>query len=112
MKYRYKVLHGTMRERIREIIIQTCDEMCGHIVRGVLAGDHVHMFLSIPPRLSLSDVMQRIKGGSSRRIRMEFPELCKRYWSRRYWARGYFSTTSGNVTDDIIMQYLELHSVK
>ena len=99
MKYRYKVLHGTMRERIREIIIQTCDEMCVHIVRGVLAGDHVHMFLSIPPKLSLSDVMQRIKGGSSRRIRMEFPELRKRYWGRRYWARGYFSTTSGNVTD-------------
>ena len=101
-----------MRERIREIIIQTCDEMGVHIVRGVLAGDHVHMFLSIPPKLPLSGVMQRIKGGSSRRIQMEFPELRKRYWGRRYWARGYFSTTSGNVTDDIIMQYLELHSVK
>ena len=111
-KYRYKVLHGTMRERIREIIIQTCDEMCVHIVRGVLAGDHVHMFLSIPPKLSLSDVMQRIKGRSSRRIQMEFRELRKRYWGRRFWARGYFSTTSGNVMDDIIMQYLELHSVK
>ena len=77
-KYRYKVLHGTMRERIREIIIQTCDEMGVHIVRGVLAGDHVHMFLSIPPKLSLSDVMQRIKGRSSRRNQMEFPELRKR----------------------------------
>jgi len=99
-----------MRERIREIIRQTCDEMGVHIVRGVLARDHVHMFLSIPPKLSLSNVMQRIKGRSSRRIQMEFPELRKRYWGRRFWARGYFSTTSGNVTDDIIMQYLELHS--
>ena len=106
-KYRYKVLQGPMRERIREIIRQTCDEMGVHIVRGVLARDHVHMFLSIPPKLSLSDVMQRIKGRSSRRIQMEFPELRK-----RFWARGYFSTTSGNVTDDIIMQYLELHSAK
>lgn len=106
-KYRYKVLQGPMRERIRQIIRQTCEEMDVHIVRGVLARDHVHMFLSIPPRLSLSDVMQRIKGRSSRRIQMEFPELRK-----RYWARGYFSTTSGNVTDDIIMQYLELHSAK
>ena len=56
--------------------------------------------------------MQRIKGRSSRRIQMEFPDLRKRYWGRRFWARGYFSTTSGNVTDDVINQYLELHSSK
>lgn len=103
---------GAMRERIREIIIQTCEELGVHIVKGVLARDHVHMFLSVPPKLSLSDVMQRIKGRSSRRIQMEFPDLRKRYWRRRFWARGYFSTTSGNVTDDVIRQYLELHSSK
>ena len=74
-KYRYKVLQGAMRERIREIIIQTCGELGVHIVKGVLARDHIHMFLSIPPKLSLSDVMQRIKGRSSRRIQMEFPDL-------------------------------------
>lgn len=111
-KYRYKVLQGAMRERIRVIIIQTCEELDVHIVKGVLARDHIHMFLSIPPKLSLSDVMQRIKGRSSRRIQMEFPDLRKRYWGRRFWARGYFSTTSGNVTDDVIKQYLELHSTK
>jgi putative transposase len=85
-------MQGPMRERLRKIIRRTCDEMGVHIVRGVLARDHVHMFLSIPPKLSLSDVMQRIKGRSSRRIQMEFPELRKRYWGRRFWARGYFST--------------------
>ena len=111
-KYRYKVLQGAISERIREIIVQTCAEMGGHIVQGVLGRDHVHMFLSIPPKLALSNVMQRIEGRSSRRIQMEFPELRKRYWGRRFWARGYFSTTSGNVTDDIITQYLELHSSK
>ena len=111
-KYRDAVLQGAMRERIRQIIRQTSDEMGVYIVRDVLARDHVHMFLSTPLKLSLSDVMQRIKGRSSRRIQMEFPELRKRYWGRRFWARGYFSTTSGNGTDDIIMQYLELHSAK
>ena len=73
-KYRYKVLEVPKRERIREIIRQTCEEMGVHIVRVALARDHVHMFLSIPPKLSLSDVMQRIKGRSSRRIQMEFPD--------------------------------------
>lgn len=75
-KYRYKVLKGPMRERIREIIMQTCAEMDVHIVKGVLGRDHVHMFLSIPPKLSLSDVMQRIKGRSSRRIQMALLRDC------------------------------------
>jgi len=48
-KYRYKVLHGAMRERIRKIIIQTCDELGAHVLKGVLARDHIHMFLSINP---------------------------------------------------------------
>ncbi len=109
-KYRYRVLQGAIRERIRDIIRQVCSEMGVHIVKGVLARDHVHMFLSVPPQLAIATVMQRIKGRSSRRVQMEFPELRKRYWGKRFWARGYFSATSGNVTDDIILQYLELHS--
>ena len=109
-KYRYKVLHGALRERLRTIIRQTCDELDVHIVRGVLAQDHIHMFVSIPPKLSLAQVVQRIKGRSSRRLQLEFPHLRKRYWGKRFWARGYFSTTSGNVTDKTIIRYLELHS--
>lgn len=68
------------------------------------------MFLSVPPHLPILTLMKRIKGRSSRRIQMEYPELCKRYRGRRFWARGYFSPTSGNVTDDVIMQYLEFQS--
>ena len=109
-KYRYKVMRGEMRERIREIIIQTCKELGVHIEKGVLSTDHVHMFISVPPQIALSKVMMRIKGRSSYKIQREFPELRKRYWGQRFWARGFFSTTSGNVTDDVILQYLELHS--
>jgi len=109
-KYRHAVLHGVMRERLRVVIRQTCSELDVSIIKGVLARDHVHMFINVPPKLALATVMQRIKGRSSRRVQLEFPELRKRYWGRRFWARGYFSTTSGNVTDDIILQYLELHS--
>lgn len=87
-KYRYKVLQGPMRERIREVIRQTCNELGVHIVRGVLARDHVHMFLSNPPKLSLPDVIQHIKGRSWRRIQKEFSELRKRYWGRWFWRGG------------------------
>jgi putative transposase len=109
-KYRFKVLQDDMRLRVRKIFHQTCDELGVRIEKGVLSRNHVHVFVSIPPHLALSMVMQRIKGRSSRKIQMEFPDLRKRYWGRRFWARGYFSTTSGNVTDDVILQWLELHS--
>ena len=63
-----------MRVRLREIIRQTCSEMGVRIEKGVLSNDHVHMFVSIPPHLALSTVMQRIK---SRKIQMEFPPAQK-----------------------------------
>jgi len=83
-KYRHKVLECPMRGCIREIILHACDKLGVHIVKGVLARDHVHVFFSIPPKLSPADVMQRIKGRPSRRIRMELPELRKRNWGRRF----------------------------
>jgi putative transposase len=65
------------------------------IIEGVLSSDHIHMFVSVPPHIAISDLMQRAKGRSSYKIQMEFPEIRKRYWGRRFWARGYFCTTSG-----------------
>ena len=53
--------------------------------------------------------MRRIKGRSSRRLQQEFPALKKRYWGRHFGARGYFCTTSGTVTDELVLQYLEQH---
>ena len=109
-KYRYKVLQGAIRTRVREIARQVCEELGVTIISGVLSADHVHMFVSIPPHLAVSDVMRRIKGRSSQKIQMEFPELRQRYWGRRFWARGYFCTTSGVVNDETILQYIEKHA--
>jgi putative transposase len=108
-KYRYKVLTGEIRLRVREIIRHVCDDMGVRIISGVLSQDHVHMFVEIPPHVAVSQFVQKAKGRSSFKVQQEFPELRKRYWGRRFWARGYFCTTSGNITDDIILQYLERH---
>ncbi len=108
-KYRYKVLRGKIRERVRIIIKQVCSELGVEIISGVLSADHVHMFVEIPPHIAVSQFMQRVKGRSSRKIQQEFPALRKRYWGCRFWARGYFCTTSGNITDDIILEYLGQH---
>ena len=67
-KYRFKVLHGEVRLRVREIIRQVCAEMGVTIVHGVLSCDHVHMFVEIPPHVSVSDFVRRAKGRSSRKI--------------------------------------------
>jgi REP element-mobilizing transposase RayT len=84
-----KVLQGALRDRIRAIIRQVCDELGVHIVSGVLSKEHVHMFVEIPPRIAVSDFVRRVKGRSSHRAQMEFPDLGKRYWGRHFWARGY-----------------------
>jgi len=111
-KYRYKVLRGDIQLRVREIIRQVCAENRVEIVKGVLASDHVHMFVSIPPNLSISDFMRKAKGRSSHKVQREFPQLKKRYWGRHFWARGYFSTTNGAVTEQTVLQYLDQHSEK
>ena len=111
-KYRYKVLEGAVRERVREIIRQVCAELGVTIVKGVLSQDHVHMMVSIPPQRSVSDVVRRMKGRSSHKVQREFPTLNKRYWGQHFWARGYFCTISGNVTDDIILKYIKQHADK
>ena len=67
------------------------------------------MFVDIPPKISVSDYMRRVKGCTSRKIQQEFPEIRKKYWGRRFWARGYFCTTSGNVTNDMIEEYIRNH---
>ncbi|NRA88066.1 MAG: IS200/IS605 family transposase, partial [Rhizobiales bacterium] len=59
--------------------------------------------------LSVSNFMRRVKGCTSRKLQQEFPELKKRYWGQRFWARGYFCTTSGMITDQTIMDYIENH---
>ena len=111
-KYRYKVLQGALRLRVREIVRQVCRELGVTIISCVLSSDHVHIYVSIPPKHSVSHIMQRIKGRSSYKIQQEFPEIRKRYRGRRFRARGYFCTTSGRVTKEIILQCIANHSAK
>ena len=83
-KYRYKVLQGEIRERIRTNVRQIFSELGVEIISGVLSKDHVHMFVEIPPHIAVSKFMQRVKGRTLRKIQQEFPVLRKRYWGRRF----------------------------
>ena len=108
-KYRYRVLSAKIAQRVRELIRETCRELDTEIVKGHLSQDHVHLLLSIPPHLSVSKLVQYLKGKSSRKLQMEFKELRARYWGQHVWARGYFCAAVGVVTEEAIKQYIENH---
>jgi len=111
-KYRKKVLRGQIAIRLRELIKQTCATLDVYIESGHVAVDHVHLLVSVPPQVSVSDLMQRLKGRSSRKMLEEFGELRRQFWGQQLWARGYFAASSGNVTDEIIKQYIESQGEK
>jgi putative transposase len=108
-KYRYQVLKGDVALRVRDLVRQTCEAFEIRIIKGVVSKDHVHIFVSAPTTMAPSEIMRRIKGRSATRLLEEFPWLRKRYWGRHFWARGFFCVTSGQVTDEMIKNYLEHH---
>ena len=108
-KYRKPVLRGDIALRTRELLRQTCQQLDVYIVSGHVSPDHIHLLVSVPPNIAISDLVQRLKGRSSRRLLQEYTELSRQFWGRHMWARGYFAVTTGNVTDEIIRQYIESH---
>ena len=76
-KYRYPVLQGDIQSRCREIIMQICDAEDVQILKGVVSKDHIHMHIEYPSRVSISDLVKRLKGRTSRNLQREFPVLKK-----------------------------------
>lgn len=110
-KYRYKVLAGELSTRARDLLRQVCMAREIKIIKGHVSRDHVHMLVSVPPKLSVSAMMQYLKGRSSHMLQREFPELRRRYWGQHLWARGYFAASSGTVTDAMIKAYIEQQDI-
>ena len=106
-KYRKPFLHGEVGHTLRDIIRRVCEEQEIEILAGNVRLDHVHLLLSFRPNQSISKIMQKLKGVSSRRLLQSSKRLQKEYWGRHLWARGYFAVTTGNVTDQIIAEYIK-----
>ena len=105
-KYRKRVLTGPVAVRVRDLLRQIATENELHIISGKVAVDHVHIFLSYRAHQNISQIVQWLKGTSSRILFQEFPHLKKQYWGRHLWARGYFAVSSGNITDEMINEYI------
>ena len=105
-KYRKKVMVGIVAERVRDLIRQICKENEVEIIKGHVSKDHVHLLVSVPPYLAISKLVQYLKGKSSYKLLQENKQLSKEFWGRHLWGRGYFVATSGNITDEVIAEYI------
>lgn len=106
-KYRKPVLTGDVALRVRDLVRQIAAEHELEIISGKVARDHVHVFLSYRATHNVSQIMQWLKGISSRVLLQEFPHLRKKFWGRHFWARGYLAVSSGTITDEMVQEYLD-----
>ena len=104
-KYRRKVFYLEKREAIREILCMLCQWKGVEIIEGEICPDHIHMLVSIPPKMSVSGFMGFLKGKSSLMIFQRFGNMKFAYRNREFWCRGYYVDTVGKNTK-AIQQYI------
>lgn len=102
-KRRRSVLVGAVRDRFEQIIREVCGELQATILAMEIMPDHLHLFISTNPNLPVSEVVQKIKGRSSRVLRQEFAALLK---LPTLWTHSYFVSTAGNVSSETIQKYI------
>src|SRR4030042_1521760 len=106
-KYRMWVLRGDIQQRVRELFQEIADNHDIDIDTMEIVPDHVHLFVSFPPRYSIANVVGKLKSISASVIFREFPEIKRQLWGGEFWEDGYFVRTVGdNVTAEIIKKYI------
>ena len=105
-KYRKRVLRGKIATRLRQLFYEACKINRWWIGELKILEDHVHMMIQIKPSDSVAEVVQILKGGTSRVIRKEFPELEEFLWGDSFWADGYFAESVGKVDEAIVKKYI------
>ncbi|MDA1079555.1 MAG: IS200/IS605 family transposase [bacterium] len=106
-KYRKRVLKGKIATRIKQLFFQACQINKWWIDELNVQPDHVHLLIQTKPRESLSQVVQLLKGGSSKVIRIEYPELEEYLWGDSFWSDGYFAESVGVVNESVIKNYIK-----
>ena len=104
-KYRRKTMYGRVKKDMREILKTLCDYKKVEIIEGAVCVDHVHMCVSIPPKLRVSEFMGYLKGKSALMIFDRHPDMGSKY-NRHFWARGYYVATVGDISEDVIRKYI------
>ena len=100
-------MFGDLRKEVGEAISKVCRMEGVTIIKAATLPDHVHMYVSIPPKESVAKVVGRIKGKSSLILFDRHPEYRTKWGDRHFWARGYYVSTVGNVNEETIIKYIQ-----
>ena len=104
------VLRGGLAKRVKVVFQEIAERYEFEIDTMEVKDDHVHLFLSVPPRYSPARIVQIIKSISAKMVFKEFPEVKKELWGGEFWSDGYFVRSVGDkVTAEIIRRYIEYH---
>ena len=106
-KYRYRVLRGPVGAAVNESIYAICGYAGAEVVEMNVQEDHVHLIVMVPPKVSISDLMGRVKGQTSIKIFKQFRHLRKKpYWGNHFWSKGYCVDTVG-LDAEMIRRYVK-----
>ena len=100
-KYRRKVFYGEKRNAIGKILRQLCEWKGVTILEAEACPDHIHLFVEIPPKMSVSSFIGYLKGKSATMIYEQFGELKYKYRNREFWCKGYYVDTVGKNSNRI-----------
>ena len=106
-KYRKKIITGKIASRLKVLLMQGCSADNITIIKGNIQPDHVHLLISATPSLSIAQIMQYLKGRSSKILQEEFNVFKRKYLGQHLWSPGYFCRSVGTVTQEIIKAYIE-----
>ena len=112
-KYRRLALKGNIGRYVAKMIYEVAERYDFFIVELAVMPDHVHMFVSAPPDISPSSIVQRVKSITARKVFIRFPGIKRILWGGSFWERGYFVMSSGTgTTDEMIRKYVKEHREK
>lgn len=106
-KFRKDVLTKPMLESLEKLFSKVCNDFEAELVEMNGEDDHVHLLVNYPPKVSISNLVNSLKGASSRVLRKQFPELKNKLWKGSLWSPSYFSGSCGGAPIDVIKQYIE-----
>jgi putative transposase len=105
-KYRRRVLQGKIAIRLKRLMYEACRMNGWWISEMSIQEDHVHIVVQVPPQMSVAEVVRIFKGGTSRILRKEYPEMQEFLWGESFWADGYFAETVGKVDEEVVRRYI------
>jgi len=106
-KYRKRVFDKEAIEQLGTIFTSVCTDFEATLVEMNGEDDHIHLLIEYPPKVSVSNLVNSLKGVSSRLLRKQKPDIEKRYWKNVLWSPSYFAASCGGAPLSIIQQYVE-----